>query len=178
MWVQFCVHFYILFQCHCTFASNCIVCAFIACACAYYFTCLAFFVYIIHLEYIKLINMKILCIFQTDHKSFKSSTEPPLSLEEHLQKSKLMSSPFLLPSDELHNEWKGSSIRNTPRLNILPSACPPTPPSLSGLLYFIPGCKLNLINICKCVRRNMTSLNQSALLFERWWDWGWELTPG
>jgi len=24
----------------------------------------------------------------------------------------------------------------------------------------------------------MTSLNQSALLFERWWDWGWELTPG
>jgi len=42
-----------------------------------------------------------------------------------------MSPLFLLPSDELHNQWKGRSICNTVRLNILPSACPPDSLSLS-----------------------------------------------
>ncbi len=99
--------------------------------------------------------MKIWCIFQTDHKSFVKSQRPknplhplfngfrfgqhratPLSIRT-LAEVQLMSSPFLLPSDELHNEWKGSSIRNTPRLNILPSACPPHSPfSLWSALFY------------------------------------------
>lgn len=93
---------------------------------------------------------------------------------------------------ETESKWiwmKGKSIRNTPPLNnplprspppllFLTLPHPPPPPPFSTLLYFILQRVVNLINICKCVLWNMTSVNQARMFFERCRDWGWELTPG